>query len=324
VKPSSVLSKTGYTRTYVREGLIDVDDATRAHLIALAFRASPHLGDRHVQEIADAFELHCDAVISADLSPLNGGPHLASARTATTRDDIERWLRRLAALSADGARTIVLCEDSYPLNLRLVHDRPPVLFVRGRFDADDTRAVAVVGTREPTDIGRTAAMHLATELAQRGVTVVSGLAAGIDSAAHAAALSAGGRTIAVLGQGIVPPISGDRGVLARAIARSGAVVSQFWPDQKPTSWTYPLRNRTTSGLSLATIVVEAGPTSGAKLQALDALHHGRRVFLLDRLVMQQEWARELANDPAVTVLADVDQVIHAIEADLLDDADALV
>lgn len=296
----------------------------RAQLLALAAKASPHMGDRHVREIADAFEAFCADVFEADLTSLDGAQHLGAARSAVTHDDIDRWLTRLDVLNTDGVRAVVLCEDDYPLNLRLVHDRPPILFVRGAFVPADTRAVAIVGTREPSDAGRSAAIRLAKELAERGVTIVSGLAAGIDSAAHAGAINAGGRTIAVLGQGIMPAISGDRGALARTIVRCGAVVSQFWPDQKPTSWTYPLRNRTTSGLSLATIVVEAGPTSGAKLQALDALNHGRRVFLLDRLVTHQEWARELATNPAVTVLSDIDQILHAIDADLLDTADALV
>jgi DNA processing protein len=301
-----------------------MDQGTRTKLIALARVASPYMGDRHVQEVADALELLCADLLTADLGGLTGAAHMTNARAAVTDAVVENWRQRLESMTVDGVQPIVLCEDDYPINLRLVHDRPPVIFVRGSITPGDARAVAVVGTREPSDAGREAASNLAAELARRDITVVSGLAAGIDSAAHAAALNAGGRTIAVLGQGILQKVSGDRGSLARAAAGSGAVVSQFWPDQKPTNWTYPLRNRVTSGLSLATIVVEAGPTSGAKLQAHDALHHGRRVFLLDRLVSEQLWAREMAEDPAVTVLADIDQVLKAVEFDLFDAADALV
>ena len=237
---------------------------------------------------------------------------------------VRSWGAELDRLARRGIRMVDTADADFPVNLRMVHDRPPFLLYRGDLAAGDDRAVAVVGTRRPSDEGRRAAHEIARQLAERGVTVVSGLAEGIDTAAHRGALSAGGRTIAVFGTGIEVVFPAENRSLADAIARSGACVSQFWPSMRGARWTFPLRNLVTSGLSLGTVVVEAGETSGARLQAEAALRHGKRVFLLDQLVRSQPWARAVAARPDVAAVGSVDEILDAVEVDLLTDAAVLV
>jgi DNA processing protein len=219
--------------------------------------------------------------------------------------DIARW-------EADGMRTLTLLDPDYPGNLRAVHDRPPLVFVRGALSAGDTQSVAVIGSRRASRRGLQAAARIAEHLVGSGYAVVSGLAAGIDTAAHRAALACGGRTVAVIGTGLARCYPPQNTPLQQRIARDGAVVSRFWPEDPPTRRSFPLRNAVMSGLSLATVVVEAGMTSGARLQARLALAHGRPVFLLESL-LEQRWARELAERPATHVISSPEEIVSGIE-----------
>ena len=151
-------------------------------------------------------------------------------------------------------------------------------------------------------------------LAEQGVTVVSGLATGIDTAAHRAALDAGARTIAVLGTGITKCYPSENRDLAEAITTSGALVSQFWPTSSPSRYTFPRRNVVTSGISQGTIVIEATSTSGARMQARLALDHGKKVFLIRSLVTSQPWAREYVGKRGAIEVADVDEVSAQLAA----------
>jgi DNA processing protein len=153
---------------------------------------------------------------------------------------------------------------------------------------------------------------MARMLAERNVTVVSGLARGIDTAAHTAALNAGGRTIAVIGTGIRRYYPAENRELSDRIAEYGAVVSQFWPDAPPATYTFPRRNVTMSGIAQGTVVIEASSTSGAKMQARLALEHGKKVFLLRSLVDSYSWAAKYAARPGATVVEAVDDVIDAL------------
>lgn len=234
---------------------------------------------------------------------------------------VEHWRRVLEGLDA---QLLTVLDDGYPANLRMVHDHPPFLFVRGTIVLADDRAIAIVGTRRPSGEGVRTAGRIAGALAERGITVVSGLAEGIDTAAHAGALNAGGRTLAVYGTGISRLYPASNRSLARAIAASGAALSQFWPDMAPSRWSFPVRNIVTSGLGVGTVVVEAGPTSGARQQAHHAIRHGKRLFLLRRLVEHQPWARELMKTPGVVAIDDVMDVLPVIEAELDLRADAVV
>lgn len=170
-----------------------------------------------------------------------------------------------------------VADPAYPSLLAAVLPPPP-LYVIGTIKPEDSLAVAIVGSRRATPYGLGVAESLAAELAARGVTIVSGLARGVDTAAHRGALAAGGRTVAVLGSGtdvIYPPE--NRG-LAADIARQGALVSQFPPGTTPRPWHFPVRNRTLAGLALGVIVVEADERSGALITAGLAADLGREVF----------------------------------------------
>ncbi len=221
----------------------------------------------------------------------------------------ERVERELEAASSVGAHLVTVLDADYPANLRLIPNLPPFLFLRGDLVEADTRSVAVVGTRDASEEGLRRAHKMSMLLAEGGVTVISGLARGIDTEAHRAALRARGRTLAVLGTGITQSYPAENRHLAEEIAARGALVSQFWPTRKPGHDTFPRRNVVTSGLSQGTVVIEATRTSGAKMQARLALEHGKRVFLIRSLVETQEWARNYAKRGAIEV-DDVDEVIR--------------
>jgi DNA processing protein len=242
------------------------------------------------------------------------------AQQLVTESQITHWTERVRQLAAEQVTVITAGTDDYPTNLRLVPNRPPVLFVKGQLHADDVRSIAIVGTRKATDAGMHAATRVATIMAKYNVTVISGLAEGIDTAAHTAALDAGGRTVAVYGTGINKLFPASNRALAQPITQHGACVSQWWPDQPGTKWTFPLRNIVTSGLSLGTVVIEAGETSGARLQAQDARKHGRRLFLFKDLVTRQPWAQALEGAPGVHVVNHPSDILELIDFDLQTEA----
>jgi len=227
--------------------------------------------------------------------------------------DLDRAAELIARLAREDVSLITVLHEDYPANLHEIYNRPPFLWVRGSLAAYDHRAIAIVGTRQASEAGRQEAARLAQALAREGVTVLSGLALGIDEAAHSSALEAGGRTVAVLGHGILTPLypAANRG-LSERIVESGALISQFWPDAPPTRKSFPMRNVVTSGMSVGTVVVEASATSGAKMQARLALEHGKRVFLPESLVLQQEWARRYAERPGATVVRRVEDILDVL------------
>jgi DNA processing protein len=213
----------------------------------------------------------------------------------------ERVAQELATVGSDVSLTTVL-DDDYPSNLRVIFNLPPFLFYRGELRPDDARSVAVVGTRRASSAGVERARSIATELVAHGVTVLSGLARGIDTVAHEAALDADGRTIAVFGTGINSVYPKENAAVAeRIVASRGALVSQFWPTAAPTEYSFPMRNVVTSGLGQGTVVVEASGKSGARNQARRALEHGKRVFLMRELVTREEWARRYVDRGALEV-----------------------
>lgn len=184
----------------------------------------------------------------------------------------------------------VITRDSarYPDPLREIFAPPGAFFTEGEILATDRLAVAIVGMRRPTDYGRRVARQLAADLARKGITIVSGMAYGIDAEAHKATIDAGGRTIAVLGCGLTQNYPADHKELRREIAANGAVVSEFHLQAQPRKENFPRRNRLISGLSLATVVVEAAQRSGALLTARLALEQGREVMAVPGPVHTQK------------------------------------
>ena len=181
-------------------------------------------------------------------------------------------------ITSQGIHILTWADETYPARLREIEQPPPVLYIRGEYLQDDLFAVAVVGTRRITQYGRQITEELGTFLAVNGITVVSGLARGVDSAAHTSALKAGGRTIAILGSGVDRIYPPEHRELASRIMTRGALISDYAPGTEPESSNFPPRNRIISGLSLAVVIVEAGETSGALITAGFAAEQGREVF----------------------------------------------
>jgi DNA processing protein len=229
---------------------------------------------------------------------------LASQETQAAAADLARW-------NDQGIGALSVLDPGYPDNLRAVHDRPPLIFIAGRLGQADSRAVAVIGSRRASPGGLGRAKAISTQLVAEGYTVASGLAAGIDSAAHLAALDSGGRTIAVIGTGLLKCYPPQNAALQARIASECAVISQFWPEAPAARKSFPLRNAVMSGISLATVVVEASPTSGARTQARLALAHGRPVLLADSL-LRQDWARELSRRPGTHVVGSPNEVTEVV------------
>lgn len=191
---------------------------------------------------------------------------------------LEQARKEIARAAQLGVRLVTLSEDAYPSLLLEIPDPPPVLYVCGRLEPDDEVRVAVVGSRRSTRYGDNAAHDLASGLGILGVTVVSGMARGIDAAAHRAALSCGARTLAVLGSGLARIYPADHEQLARRIAAQGAVLSEYPLEARPLPPFFPRRNRVISGLSCGVVVVEAGHRSGALVTARLALEQNRELY----------------------------------------------
>ena len=190
----------------------------------------------------------------------------------------EQAEKELASAAQAGVAIITLDDDRFPENLRNTPDPPLYLYVRGSIEPDDKRAVAIVGTRTPTHYGRTVTQRFGYELASAGLTVVSGMARGVDTQAHQGALDAGGRTIAVLGCGIDRVYPPENRGLMHEISTKGAVVTEYPFGTRPEAGFFPARNRIISGLSRGTVIIEAAEDSGSLITAGDALKQGRKLF----------------------------------------------
>lgn len=192
-----------------------------------------------------------------------------------THVDLEAYYQQMIQ---QGIRIVTWLDEDYPSRLKNIPQPPPVLYLRGEYEQSDHWAVAVVGTRRITSYGRQVTEQLATLLARNGITVVSGLARGVDAVAHQASLAAGGRTLAVLGSGIDQIYPPEHRPLAEKITSAGALISDYAPGTPPEAANFPPRNRIISGLAAAVVVVEAGESSGALITASFAAEQGREVF----------------------------------------------
>jgi DNA processing protein len=225
----------------------------------------------HFGSLELAWQAPLDALQAAGLSP-KLAERVVQARASV---DLEKYLAQVAA---QGIHILTWEDDLYPPRLKEIDQPPPVLYVRGELTAEDFWAVAIVGTRRVTAYGRQVTEELASFLAANGVTVVSGLARGVDAIAHQSALKGGGRTLAVLGCGVDRVYPPEHAQLAEKMMSGGALISDYAPGTPPDASNFPPRNRIISGLSMATVVVEAGETSGALITAQFAADQGREVF----------------------------------------------
>lgn len=228
---------------------------------------------------------------------------------ANAQQDMDGWQAR-------GYQVLGLSDPAYPANLRVVENRPPLLFIAGKLTPADRRSVAVIGTRQPSEMGRALARGIAEALARAGFTVVSGLASGIDAEAHRAVLqlqgerARGARTLAVLGTGLGQVYPPEHAELQAQVAERGALVSQFWPDAPPTRNSFPARNAVMSGMTLGSVIAEASEHSGTRIQARHALAQGRMVVLMPP-TLRSQWAADLAEQVGVVVAENPSDVVDA-------------
>ena len=216
-------------------------------------------------------------------------PGLTPRTIELLRQNAERDLTpALEAIEKHGLWLLLDEHDDYPAALRVIPDPPLYLWMRGDIGRSDDMAVAIVGTRGPTEYGRGMATKFASDLARRGLTIVSGLARGIDTAAHKGALSAGGRTLACCGCGLDIAYPRENRALMDEISENGACISEFAPTVHPEPWHFPARNRIISGLSIGTLVVEAAARSGALGTADHSTEQGREVFAIPGNVLKAQ------------------------------------
>lgn len=231
----------------------------------------------HFGSLRDAWE--ADAGLLRTLLEERVVRQIVSERGTTQPED------ELALLRAEKIEVVTLLDDRYPLLLREIPSPPPVLFMKGELHEADRRAIAIVGTRRLSPYGREMARTIARDLASAGVTIVSGLARGVDGVSHQAALDAGGRTIALLGSGVRRIYPPDHRSLSERITAQGALISDFLPDTPPDGTNFPARNRLISGMSLGVVVIEAPDRSGALITVDFAADQGRDVFALPGSVL---------------------------------------
>ncbi|MGB7328744.1 MAG: DNA-processing protein DprA [Rubripirellula sp.] len=277
------------TTTATSHSAFDKSMISKRTADSLRLAMLPGIGPRTMSLLLEAFGEPAAVLAAADdqLASIHGvGKKLIqSIRTADQLVDVEsiaRWCHRnhvdILCQDADSQTSAIETDGPYPRSLADLPDAPPILFVQGDLVAEDELAVAIVGTRHATTYGLKQAEHLAYSLARAGVTVISGLARGIDAAAHEGALAGGGRTIAVLGSGHDHIYPREHEGLAKAVAADGAVISECPPYAKPRAGMFPQRNRIIAGLSLATLVIEAPDRSGALITARIAMEQNREVL----------------------------------------------
>lgn len=292
----------------------DVDE--RAYWVA--FNRVSGIGPARVRALLDHFG-SLEAAWHADAWSM--------ARTGLDRRAIESWIEtrrtldldaEMARLEALGVQVLTWDDPEYPSLLREIPSSPPVLYVRGEVSPADEWAVAVVGTRRMSAYGEAVTRRLVTDLVAAGLTIVSGLALGVDALAHQVALESGGRTIAVLGSGVDRLYPARNRGLATRIMRQGAVVSDYPLGTPPDATNFPPRNRIVSGLARGTLVIEAGEQSGALITASFALEQGREVLAVPGSIFARNsrGPNALIRDGATPVLEAAD-VIQALDLEMV-------
>ncbi|MGH2549082.1 MAG: DNA-processing protein DprA, partial [Thermomicrobiales bacterium] len=244
----------------------------------IGFQQTPHLGPKHIQALGEAFSWDLGSAWNAPTAKLSAivGERVGTLVEATrTTLDLESIVAKVERL---GQTVIPFADDRYPALLRETSAPPIVLYVEGELTEADGSSIAIVGSRASSPYGRDVAKVLATDLAAAGMTIVSGLARGIDGVAHEAALAAGGRTIAVLAGGLDWIYPSEHKQLAKRLIENGALISEYPPGTRPQPYNFPLRNRIMAGISLGVVIVEARVKSGTLITAKYAVHYNRDVF----------------------------------------------
>jgi DNA processing protein len=235
------------------------------------------------------------------------------------RNEIEKFTEKeLKKLEKLGGRIITIWDQEFPPLLKKIYDPPILFYILGELAESDQYSIAVVGTRQPTNYGKVQTEKISMDLARQGITIISGMARGIDSIAHNAAIKSGGRTIAVTGSGLDVIYPAENRKLFEKISEYGAVISEFSLGTKPDAQNFPRRNRIISGLSLGVIVIETGIQGGAMQTAAFALEQNREVFALpgNAGVRQSEGTNLLIQKSEAELITSAEDVINELELKL--------
>jgi DNA processing protein len=276
----------------------------------LALRMVPGLGTRRIGLLLERLRTP-QAIFRASASELEAAGLTGSiARSVASGCSFEDAASQQQKARESGAQLITLGDARYPETLRKIFDPPPILFARGRAELLTSICIGVVGTRHPTPYGIAAAEKLSGDLARAGVTIVSGMARGIDTAAHKAALAADGTTIAVLGCGVDIVYPSENRKLAAEIAARGLIVSEFPMEATAFPQNFPIRNRIISGLSCGILVVEGAQYSGSAITARLAIDQGREVFAVPgNITSKMSWGPNLLIKQGAKLVQDWNDVV---------------
>jgi DNA processing protein len=258
-------------------------------------------------DLSNAWIASENKLLEAGLNPKIAN-NLVDARKSINLDE------EFARILEKGIQVVTIIDDNYPQKLKSIEQPPPVLYLKGSFEEVDNTAVAIVGTRHLTAYGKQVTQELGSFLARSSITVVSGLARGIDSIAHDAALTSGGRTLAVLGCGVDIVYPPEHRALSERIQEHGALISDYYPGTQPEGINFPPRNRIISGLSAATVIIEAGEKSGALITAEFAANQGREVFAVPGQIYspRSKGTNRLIRDGALP-LTDFNELLAALD-----------
>lgn len=276
----------------------------------LALRLAPGLGARTTVRLLERFHTP-RAILRASRSELEAaGVTGAAAQSLASGCSYEDAVVQQEKMASAQAALVAIQDARYPERLREIYDPPPVLFCRGRVDLLNTLAIGVVGTRRPTPYGLAVSERLAGDLARAGLTIASGMARGVDTAAHRGALAAQGATIAALGCGVDVVYPSENRRLAAEIAERGLLISEFPMGAPAYPQNFPIRNRIISGLSLGVLVVEGAQYSGSSITARLALDQGREVFAVPgSIVSKMSWGPNLLIKQGAKLVQDWNDVV---------------
>lgn len=274
------------------------------------------LGSRRIYNICSVFP-HIEEIFNKSISEICRVPGIDTIIAQKIRAEFDREFvnSQLAILESSSFKMITIFDENYPPRLKNIYDPPVVIFHQGEFIPEDDDAIAVVGTRTPTSYGKGVAEVLVKGLVEQNLTIVSGFARGIDTSAHKAALKSGGRTIAVLGNGLDRVYPAENRRLRNQILESGVYFSEFPFGTKPDAVNFPRRNRIISGLSLGVVVIEAGERSGALITAYYALDQNREVFAVPGRIFDAKSAGTNGLiQKGAKLVENVDDILSEIEA----------
>lgn len=282
----------------------------------LSLSMVPGIGAARLRALVNHFG-SAEAVLAAgekELAAVEGIDRGLARSVRSNRNFDSEIQLQLSRLNKSEARLITYWDKEFPDNLKKIYDPPVMLFVRGNISEDDRYSVAIVGTRNPTTYGKHVSEKFAAGLSEEGITVVSGLARGVDTIAHSVAVRSGGRTLAVLGSGVDVIYPSENRRLVDQILASGAVISEYYMGSKPDAANFPRRNRIISGMSLGTVLVETDKNGGAMITAGTALDQNREVFAVPGSIFEKKsrGTNKLIREGRAKLVEDVSDVLDEL------------